>query len=166
MGGGGCPPFQALPLPLPCLCRLYITVDEPDLAITMYKKCKMYDEMIRLLAKFHKDLLSDTHLHLGKVERWTGAIEGWGEGAAGREGSLTGWLLVQELEADGNLQEAESHYLEAKDWKAAVNMYRVNSMWDEAYRVGDHPPDPAGAGTLAREGESLLPNLTKPLPVS
>lgn len=48
--------------------RLYITVDEPDLAITMYKNCKMYDEMIRLLAKYHKDLLSDTHLHLGKVK--------------------------------------------------------------------------------------------------
>uniref|UniRef100_A0A8D0H0A4 Uncharacterized protein n=1 Tax=Sphenodon punctatus TaxID=8508 RepID=A0A8D0H0A4_SPHPU len=48
--------------------RLYITVDEPDLAITMYKKCKMYEEMIRLVAKYHKDLLSDTHLHLGKVK--------------------------------------------------------------------------------------------------
>ncbi|XP_048371540.1 intraflagellar transport protein 172 homolog [Sphaerodactylus townsendi] len=86
--------------------RLYITVDEPDLAITMYKKSKMYDEMIRLLAKYHKDLLSDTHLHLGK-----------------------------ELEADSHLQEAEYHYLEAKEWKAAVNMYRLNNMWDEAYRV-------------------------------
>ena len=27
--------------------RLYITVDEPDLAITMYKKLKMYNDMIR-----------------------------------------------------------------------------------------------------------------------
>ncbi|XP_053107178.1 intraflagellar transport protein 172 homolog isoform X2 [Hemicordylus capensis] len=86
--------------------RLYVTVDEPDLAITMYKKLKMYDEMLRLLAKYHKDLLGDTHLHLGK-----------------------------ELEADGRLQEAEYHYLEAKDWKAAVNMYRVHNMWEEAYRV-------------------------------
>ncbi|EMP37904.1 hypothetical protein UY3_04886 [Chelonia mydas] len=86
--------------------RLYITVEEPDLAITMYKKCKMYDEMIRLVAKYHKDLLSDTHLHLGK-----------------------------ELETEGCLQEAEYHYLEAKDWKATVNMYRVNDMWEEAYRV-------------------------------
>ncbi|XP_043365854.1 intraflagellar transport protein 172 homolog isoform X3 [Dermochelys coriacea] len=86
--------------------RLYITVEEPDLAITMYKKCKMYDEMIRLVAKYHKDLLSDTHLHLGK-----------------------------ELETEGRLQEAEYHYLEAKDWKATVNMYRVNDMWEEAYRV-------------------------------
>ncbi|XP_042302841.1 LOW QUALITY PROTEIN: intraflagellar transport protein 172 homolog [Sceloporus undulatus] len=86
--------------------RLYITVDEPDLAITMYKKCKKYEEMLRLLARYHKDLLGNTHLHLGK-----------------------------ELEAEGRLQEAEYHYLEAKDWKAAVNMFRLNNMWDEAYRV-------------------------------
>ncbi|NWI06050.1 IF172 protein, partial [Tichodroma muraria] len=86
--------------------RLYITVNEPDLAITMYKKCKMYDEMVCLVAKYHKDLLGDTHLHLGK-----------------------------ELEAEGRLQEAEYHYLEAKDWKTTVNMYRVNDMWEEAYRV-------------------------------
>ncbi|XP_026514869.1 intraflagellar transport protein 172 homolog [Terrapene carolina triunguis] len=86
--------------------RLYITVEEPDLAITMYKKCKMYDEMIRLVAKYHKDLLSDTHLHLGK-----------------------------ELATEGRWQEAEYHYLEAKDWKVTVNMYRVNDMWEEAYRV-------------------------------
>ncbi|XP_072782279.1 intraflagellar transport protein 172 homolog isoform X2 [Taeniopygia guttata] len=86
--------------------RLYITVNEPDLAITMYKKCKMYDEMVCLVAKYHKDLLGDTHLHLGK-----------------------------ELEAEGRLQEAEYHYLQAKDWKTTVNMYRVNDMWEEAYRV-------------------------------
>ncbi|XP_069461553.1 intraflagellar transport protein 172 homolog isoform X2 [Ambystoma mexicanum] len=86
--------------------RLYITVDEPDLAITMFKKHKMYDDMIRLVAKYHKDLLSDTHLHLGK-----------------------------ELEAEGRYREAEYHYLEAKDWRATVNMYRVTDMWEEAYRV-------------------------------
>ncbi|XP_069742704.1 intraflagellar transport protein 172 homolog isoform X3 [Narcine bancroftii] len=86
--------------------RLYITVDEPDLAITMYKKLKMYDDMIRLVGKYHKDLLTDTHLHLAK-----------------------------ELESEGRFREAEYHYLEAKEWKAIVNMYRINDMWDEAYRV-------------------------------
>lgn len=55
-------PFGCVGVP-----RLYITVNEPDLAITMYKKCKMYDEMVCLVAKYHKDLLGDTHLHLGKV---------------------------------------------------------------------------------------------------
>ncbi|XP_053566907.1 LOW QUALITY PROTEIN: intraflagellar transport protein 172 homolog [Bombina bombina] len=86
--------------------RLYSTVGEPDLAITMYKKHRMYEDMIRLVAKYHQDLLADTHMHLGK-----------------------------ELEAEGRLREAEHHYLEAKDWKAAVNMYRSADMWEEAHRV-------------------------------
>jgi len=42
---------------------------------------------------------------------------------------------LQELEVEGRLQEAEYHYLQAKDWKATVNMYRMNDMWEEAYRV-------------------------------
>ncbi|KAF6103703.1 intraflagellar transport 172 [Phyllostomus discolor] len=86
--------------------RLYVTVEEPDLAITMFKKHKLYDDMIRLVGKHHPDLLSDTHLHLGK-----------------------------ELEAEGRLPEAEYHYLEAQEWKATVNMYRSNGLWEEAYRV-------------------------------
>ncbi|XP_074197923.1 intraflagellar transport protein 172 homolog isoform X2 [Camelus bactrianus] len=86
--------------------RLYVTVEEPDLAITMFKKHKLYDDMIRLVGKHHPDLLSDTHLHLGK-----------------------------ELEAEGRLQEAEYHYLEAQEWKAIVNMYRSSGLWEEAYRV-------------------------------
>ncbi|XP_030054442.1 intraflagellar transport protein 172 homolog [Microcaecilia unicolor] len=102
--------------------RLYITVDEPDLAITMFKKHKMYDDMIRLVAKYHKDLLSDTHLHLGK-----------------------------ELEAEGRLREAEYHYLEAKEWKATVNMYRVTDMWEEAYRVAK-----AHGGTNAHKHVAYL----------
>lgn len=52
--------------------RLYVTVDEPDLAITMFKKHKLYDDMIRLVGKHHPDLLSDTHLHLGKVRPSSG----------------------------------------------------------------------------------------------
>uniref|UniRef100_A0A8C9LSK7 Intraflagellar transport protein 172 homolog n=1 Tax=Piliocolobus tephrosceles TaxID=591936 RepID=A0A8C9LSK7_9PRIM len=86
--------------------RLYVTVEEPDLAIIMYKKHKLYDDVIRLVGKHHPDLLSDTHLHLGK-----------------------------ELEAEGRLQEAEYHYLEAQEWKATVNMYRASGLWEEAYRV-------------------------------
>uniref|UniRef100_A0A8C1T5H6 Intraflagellar transport protein 172 homolog n=1 Tax=Cyprinus carpio TaxID=7962 RepID=A0A8C1T5H6_CYPCA len=86
--------------------RLFTTVDEPDLAITMYKTNKMYDDMIRLVAVHHKDLLQETHIHLAK-----------------------------ELEAESRFQEAEYHYIEGQDWKAAVNMYRVNDMWEEAYRI-------------------------------
>ncbi|XP_073712376.1 intraflagellar transport protein 172 homolog [Misgurnus anguillicaudatus] len=86
--------------------RLFTTVDEPDLAITMYKNKKMYDDMIRLVAIHHKDLLQETHVHLAK-----------------------------ELESESRFQEAEYHYLEGQDWKAAVNMYRVNDMWEESYRI-------------------------------
>ncbi|KAL7872215.1 hypothetical protein SRHO_G00071980 [Serrasalmus rhombeus] len=86
--------------------RLFVTVSEPDLAITMYKKNRMYDDTIRLVARHHKDLLQETHIHLAK-----------------------------ELEVEGRFQEAEYHYIEGQDWKAAVNMYGTNDMWEEAYRV-------------------------------
>jgi intraflagellar transport protein 172 len=46
---------------------------------------------------------------------------------------------LQELEAENQLRQAEHHYLEAKDWKAAINMYRNNDMWEECYRVGVTP---------------------------
>ncbi|KAK2092138.1 hypothetical protein P7K49_028666 [Saguinus oedipus] len=83
-----------------------VHVEEPDLAITMYKKHKLYDDMIRPVGKHHPDLLSDTHLHLGK-----------------------------ELEAEGQLQEAEYHYLKSQEWKATVDMYRASGLWEEAYGV-------------------------------
>jgi len=38
-----------------------LSANEPDLAINMYKKAKQYDNMIRLVTKFRKDLLKDTH---------------------------------------------------------------------------------------------------------
>ena len=44
-------------------------------------------------------------------------------------------LVAQQLEAEGNLREAEKHYTDAKDWKAAVQMYRSQNLWDDALRV-------------------------------
>uniref|UniRef100_A0A3B4BGA9 Intraflagellar transport protein 172 homolog n=1 Tax=Periophthalmus magnuspinnatus TaxID=409849 RepID=A0A3B4BGA9_9GOBI len=86
--------------------RLYSTVKQPDLAITMYKKNRMFDDVIRLVAKHHPDLLSETHLHLAK-----------------------------ELELESRFSEAEYHFMEAGECKAAINMYRVKSMWEEAHRI-------------------------------
>jgi len=86
--------------------KLYTTVDEPDLAINMYKRVKMYDQMIRLVHEYHEDLITDTHLHLAK-----------------------------ELEVDGQYSTAEHHYVEAGDWKAAVNMYRSNELWEDSFRI-------------------------------
>nr|CAB3255301.1 intraflagellar transport protein 172 homolog [Phallusia mammillata] len=86
--------------------RLYLSVEEPDLAITMHKKLRRYDDMIRLVRDYHPDLLQDTHLHLAK-----------------------------ELENEDILQQAEHHYIEGEDWKSAVNMYRQRDLWEDAYRV-------------------------------
>ncbi|KAA8582872.1 hypothetical protein FQN60_015418, partial [Etheostoma spectabile] len=86
--------------------RLFATVKQPDQAITMYKKNRMFDDVIRLVAKHHPDLLTETHLHLAK-----------------------------ELEAESRFSEAEYHFIEAEEWKAAVHMYRINDMWEDAYRV-------------------------------
>ncbi|XP_061559670.1 LOW QUALITY PROTEIN: intraflagellar transport protein 172 homolog [Phycodurus eques] len=86
--------------------RLFSTVNQTDLAITMYKKKQMFDDVVRLVAKHHPDLLTETHLHLAK-----------------------------ELEAEAKFAEAEHHLMEAEDWKAAVNMYRLRDMWEDAYRI-------------------------------
>lgn len=40
-----------------------------DLAITMYKKNRMFDDVIRLVAKYHPEFLKETHVHLAKVGR-------------------------------------------------------------------------------------------------
>ena len=44
-------------------------IDQPDLAIAMYKKLRMNDDLIRLLSKYHKDLVIDTHHHLAEVRQ-------------------------------------------------------------------------------------------------
>ncbi|THD25249.1 Intraflagellar transport protein [Fasciola hepatica] len=86
--------------------RLYLTVKETDRAITMYKRTRQYRDMLRLVRTYNPELLDQTHLH-----------------------------LAQELEKEGNLKQAEQYYLEAKDWKSAINMYRTRDQWEEAYRV-------------------------------
>jgi len=100
--------------------KLYLLVKEPDLAINMYKKNRQYDQMVRLVTTYRKDLLTETHLH-----------------------------LAQQLEHEGNYREAENHYVEAKDWKPAVNMYRANDLWDDAVRVAKLHGGPAASKQVA-----------------
>ena len=44
-------------------------------------------------------------------------------------------LVAHHLEEEGNLKQAEQHYTDSKDWKAAVQMYRAHEMWEDALRV-------------------------------
>ncbi|KER27764.1 hypothetical protein T265_05253 [Opisthorchis viverrini] len=95
--------------------RLYLTVKETDRAISMYKRNRQYRDMLRLVRTYSPELLEQTHMH-----------------------------LAQELEKEGNLKQAEQYYMEAKDWKSAVNMYRTRDQWEEAYRVASnctHQPE-------------------------
>jgi intraflagellar transport protein 172 len=86
--------------------KLYLTIEEPDLAINMYKKAQQYDNMIRLVSKYRKDLLKDTHLS-----------------------------IAQRLEKDGNYKAAEHHYIESGAWHYAVEMYKNSGLWEECIRV-------------------------------
>ena len=85
--------------------KLYISVQESDLAISMYKKQRHYDQMMRLVKQYHPDLVQSTHIH-----------------------------LAQELEQEGNHRAAEKHFIDAGDWKSAVHMYRGVDLWEDAYR--------------------------------
>lgn len=116
--------------------KMYLTVKEHDLAINMYKKARQYDQMVRLVSLYRKDLLGETHAH-----------------------------LAQALENEGNFKEAEKHYCDAKDWKSAVQMYRANDMWDDALRVAKLFGGAAGGKQVAyawavslggEEGAALL----------
>lgn len=48
--------------------RLYITVNEPDLAIAMYKNKKMWNDMIRLVKVYYKDMAQESYLVVAKVD--------------------------------------------------------------------------------------------------
>eukprot|EP01006_Ploeotia_vitrea_P029926 TRINITY_DN62385_c0_g1_i1.p1 TRINITY_DN62385_c0_g1~~TRINITY_DN62385_c0_g1_i1.p1 ORF type:complete len:993 (-),score=166.06 TRINITY_DN62385_c0_g1_i1:1161-4139(-) len=85
--------------------RLYLKVQEPDLAIHMYKKARQYDHMIRLVGAYRKELLQKTHQ-----------------------------TLATQLEREGNYKQAEYHFVQAKEWKAATNMYKDAGMWEDAIR--------------------------------
>jgi intraflagellar transport protein 172 len=46
------------------------------------------------------------------------------------------WLAgLQALQAEGSWREAERHFCDAKEWKAAVAMYRQQGSWEDALRV-------------------------------
>jgi len=86
--------------------RMYLTANEPDLAINMYKKAEQFDHMIRLVHKCRPDVLKETHQHLG-----------------------------QTMEMKGNLKQAEHHYIESGVWQYAVDMFKAHEQWEECLRV-------------------------------
>ncbi|KAJ1528639.1 hypothetical protein ONE63_007034 [Megalurothrips usitatus] len=100
--------------------KLFVSVGQPDAAISMYKQQKQYDQMMRLVSQYHADLVQTTHLHLG-----------------------------QQLEAESSYASAEHHYIQAGDWKSVVNMYRTALMWEDAYRVANQKGGAVAAKQVA-----------------
>lgn len=43
--------------------QVLLAINEPDLAIAMYKRLELFDHMIRLVEKYHKDLLGKNNSH-------------------------------------------------------------------------------------------------------
>ncbi|EFC47925.1 hypothetical protein NAEGRDRAFT_63764 [Naegleria gruberi] len=86
--------------------KLFIKADETDLAINMYAKNHMFDDMVRLVSKYNP-------IHLKQAQL----------------------KIAEQLESEGHLRQAEHYYIEASDWKNAVNMYRNNDKWNDAIRV-------------------------------
>eukprot|EP00746_Dinoflagellata_sp_MGD_P167287 gnl/MRDRNA2_/MRDRNA2_97790_c0_seq1.p1 gnl/MRDRNA2_/MRDRNA2_97790_c0~~gnl/MRDRNA2_/MRDRNA2_97790_c0_seq1.p1 ORF type:complete len:1756 (-),score=421.22 gnl/MRDRNA2_/MRDRNA2_97790_c0_seq1:252-5519(-) len=86
--------------------QLYLIVNEFDLAINMYKKREEYEQMLRLVSKYRKELLNDTYKH-----------------------------IAEQYEMKGNLKKAEHYYVEAKMWTSAMSMYRQLEKWEDAKRV-------------------------------
>ncbi|RZF39607.1 hypothetical protein LSTR_LSTR001128 [Laodelphax striatellus] len=86
--------------------KLYVAVKQPDLAISMYKSQRQFEQMMRLVTEYHPELVSTTHMHLG-----------------------------QQMESEGNYKVAETHYIAGGEWKLAVKMYRGIDMWEDAHRI-------------------------------
>jgi intraflagellar transport protein 172 len=86
--------------------RLYLLFKDVETAISMYKSQKRYQDMLRLVSAHHPDLVKETQLTIAKA-----------------------------LESEGSWKQAEQFYVEAKDWKAAVNMYCLNDLFEDAFRV-------------------------------
>jgi intraflagellar transport protein 172 len=86
--------------------KLYLMINDVNMAIDMYKRHRKHEDMIRLTEQYRRSDLKETHQYIAHY-----------------------------CEVSGNWQEAEHHYIEASEWVSAVNMYRSNEMWDDAIRV-------------------------------
>lgn len=80
------------------------------------------------MERYHPDLLQTTHLH-----------------------------LAQQLEEQSKHRAAELHYIAAGEWKAAMNMYRISSLWEEAYRVAKQNGGPSASNQVAFLWARTLP---------
>jgi intraflagellar transport protein 172 len=90
--------------------KLYIYANEPDLAITMYKNLRNFEEMVKLVEIHMPDYLSAT---------------------------LT--MIAQLCEEENSFKIAEKYYTygESPDWNSCLDMYYKNNMIEDCIRVAE-----------------------------
>lgn len=86
--------------------QLYIAAGAPNKAMAMYRNAALWDDLIRLVEQLHPEHVQDTHIH-----------------------------VAQQLDKNGELKEAEKHYLLGGEWKSAAAMYRNAQQWESAHRL-------------------------------
>lgn len=105
--------------------EVYLAIQEPDQAISMYKRQEQYESMMELVERYHREHTESTHLH-----------------------------LATELEGKKKYKMAETHYLMGNDWKAAVHMYCNAGMWEQAYKLAKSKGN-LGAANQVENGKLL-----------
>ncbi|GBF87714.1 intraflagellar transport protein [Raphidocelis subcapitata] len=108
--------------------RGYVAAGEVDAAIAMYKGNKMWDALVRLVGQHRREALPEAHV-----------------------------LAAAALQAAGQWREAERHFLEATDWRAAAAMYRSQGAWEHALRVSKAHGGAAAARQVAYEWAVSMP---------
>lgn len=53
------------------------------------------------------------------------------------------------MEHKGQYAQAEQHFVGGGDWKGAINMYRAQGLWDDAYRVAKNHGGQGAANQVA-----------------
>lgn len=101
--------------------EVFLAIQEPDRAISMYKRQEQYESMMELVEKYHREHTQSTHLH-----------------------------LAAELEGKKKYKLAETHYIMGNDWKAAVRMYCNAGMWEQAYKLAKSKGNAGAANQVRR----------------
>ncbi|EFP04115.1 CRE-OSM-1 protein [Caenorhabditis remanei] len=86
--------------------QLYITIGMPHKAVQMYDRVGRDEDVLRLVERYHGDHLQETRKR-----------------------------FATQYEERGDLRAAEEEFLKAGDFRAAINMYKENEMWSDAYRI-------------------------------
>ena len=116
--------------------RLYTAVHSFDAAAAMYKRCRDWDAMLRMVS--------------------AGAGGGRGEAVREAHKAVARAVLQEGGGSPDAAREAEKHLCAAGDWDGAVAMYKGSGAWEEALRVARQHGGASAAHAVAFEQARAL----------